>query len=144
MLLNRNGTCTYADGSSYEGEWQADMRHGWGVLTTGDGQQYEGEWKDNQMHGETFIGAVLPRSAAFVNPHIDPPVSANSRLSMQSSEHGQAAQQRPPPSHTLDTTFNGFDFHGHSAKTAQAFSTCMDCGHPNKATWINEKVELNV
>ena len=30
------GTCTYGDGSVYDGDWKMDMRHGGGRLTRAD------------------------------------------------------------------------------------------------------------
>lgn len=51
----RSGRCTYPDGSSYEGDWQADERSGWGTLATADGQTYEGEWEANAPHGMSTL-----------------------------------------------------------------------------------------
>lgn len=48
----RQGTCTYAQGGSYEGDWREGRRSGWGCLRTPDGQSYEGEWEGDTMHGE--------------------------------------------------------------------------------------------
>ena len=49
----RNGhdTATYADGSTYAGEWRDDVRHGKGIMKYVDGR-YTGEWKDDQRNGQ--------------------------------------------------------------------------------------------
>jgi hypothetical protein len=57
------GTCAYPDGSRYEGEWEDDVRSGWGRLGTADGQSYEGEWRADRMHGAWMSG---PRHDAAV------------------------------------------------------------------------------
>ena len=38
------GRCVYVDQDVYEGEWRADMRHGWGRLRWADGGMYQGSW----------------------------------------------------------------------------------------------------
>ncbi len=38
------GRCVYVDADVYEGEWRADMRHGWGRLRWADGGMYQGSW----------------------------------------------------------------------------------------------------
>ena len=43
---------TYADGSSYEGEWAEGKMHGKGKETYADGDSYEGEWAEGNMHGK--------------------------------------------------------------------------------------------
>ena len=56
----RNGhdTATYADGSTYSGEWKDGNRHGKGTETydddDGDGQgfTYSGEWADDERNGQ--------------------------------------------------------------------------------------------
>jgi len=48
------GTCKWAQGWEYEGEWFVDKRHGRGIcrqLADG-GESYEGEWKNDQWDGE--------------------------------------------------------------------------------------------
>ena len=39
-----HGKHTAADGTTYEGEWQAGAYHGKGTLRSADGSEYEGEW----------------------------------------------------------------------------------------------------
>lgn len=49
----RNGNVRrrYKDGSIYDGEWQANSKHGFGLMKYPDGSTYEGEWKNNFRHG---------------------------------------------------------------------------------------------
>ena len=46
------GTMTYADGSTYTGEWRDDVRHGQGTGTYTDGGTYSGQWKDGEPNGQ--------------------------------------------------------------------------------------------
>jgi len=46
------GKVTYANRSTYEGQFQNFMRHGKGVLTLSDGTKYDSEWKNDERHGE--------------------------------------------------------------------------------------------
>ena len=48
------GRITYPDGAVYEGQMQADLRHGTGTLTRPDGMRYEGDWQDGALHGRAF------------------------------------------------------------------------------------------
>ena len=41
----------YADGSSYDGEYEQGFRHGRGCLEKPDGTLYDGEWKHGHFHG---------------------------------------------------------------------------------------------
>jgi len=45
------GSCKWADGSSYEGDWYANVRHGNGVYITSNGTKYEGQWVNDKKHG---------------------------------------------------------------------------------------------
>ena len=54
---SRNGhdTATYADGSTYAGDWRDAVRHGKGIMKYVDGR-YTGEWKDDQRNGHgTYV-----------------------------------------------------------------------------------------
>ena len=42
------------DGSMYEGQWQCNKRHGYGVYTTGK-VRYEGEWKEDERTGQGML-----------------------------------------------------------------------------------------
>ena len=46
------GTATYADGSTYTGEFKDGKRHGQGTDTWPNGYKYTGEWKDNKYNGQ--------------------------------------------------------------------------------------------
>ncbi len=48
---NGTGTRTYADGSTYEGEFLSGLRHGNGVQRWPDGRRYEGRWAADRRHG---------------------------------------------------------------------------------------------
>ena len=43
---------TFANGSTYVGEWKNDKHHGQGTLTSADGSTYVGEFKDGKHHGQ--------------------------------------------------------------------------------------------
>jgi len=46
------GTCTWADGSKYHGDWNQNVRHGNGTYETpSDGTKYEGQWVNDHKHG---------------------------------------------------------------------------------------------
>ena len=51
-LACREGTCTYADGAVYSGDWEDDQRYGWGKHTFANQDWYEGEWADDTMQGQ--------------------------------------------------------------------------------------------
>jgi len=42
---------TYTNGETYEGQWQANLREGYGKLVKADGTVYEGAWKKDKMNG---------------------------------------------------------------------------------------------
>ena len=42
------GTYTWADGSSYVGEWKDNKRHGQGTNTWADGREISGIWDDSE------------------------------------------------------------------------------------------------
>ena len=43
---------TYADGSTYTGDWQNDLPNGRGTATYADGGTYTGEWQDGNFNGQ--------------------------------------------------------------------------------------------
>jgi hypothetical protein len=45
------GTCTWVDGSTYEGEWKNGVRHGKGVFKSREGTVYDGMFMDDIRHG---------------------------------------------------------------------------------------------
>ena len=50
----KGDSCSYKDGSRYEGEWRNDgnQRHRWGIQYRPDGtKEYEGQWKEGYWHG---------------------------------------------------------------------------------------------
>ena len=36
----------------YEGDYENDRKHGYGIYTWNDGKQYEGWWQNGKQHGE--------------------------------------------------------------------------------------------
>ena len=42
----------YASGNIYEGEWEADLKHGYGKVANADGSSYEGEYQRGMQHGK--------------------------------------------------------------------------------------------
>lgn len=46
------GTVYYNTGAKYQGEWQAGLRHGYGIYTWSDGSSVEGHWIQGRMHGK--------------------------------------------------------------------------------------------
>ena len=46
------GTCIYAKGGTYEGDWKQNKRHGNGVQRWRSGDVYDGEWKNDKMEGK--------------------------------------------------------------------------------------------
>ena len=46
------GKCRFADGSKYEGHWQAGKRHGQGMCLHANGDQYKGGWQADAHHGQ--------------------------------------------------------------------------------------------
>ena len=49
---NGHGTCTYAIGDKYVGEWKDAKRNGQGTYTYAIGDKYVGEWKDDKRNGQ--------------------------------------------------------------------------------------------
>ena len=45
------GTCTYPDGTVYEGEWKANTRSGKGKFNWSNGMRFEGEFLNNLRNG---------------------------------------------------------------------------------------------
>ena len=45
------GVYHFADGTWYEGEFVASMRHGYGTIHYGSGSSYEGQWRNGLKHG---------------------------------------------------------------------------------------------
>lgn len=41
------GKCMWPDGSSYDGEWLSDKRHGSGTFIDCCGEEYTGQWNDD-------------------------------------------------------------------------------------------------
>jgi hypothetical protein len=41
----------FVNGSTYQGEWIADKKEGFGAQLYPDGTKYEGEWRDSRYHG---------------------------------------------------------------------------------------------
>ena len=71
---SRNGhdTATYADGSTYAGDWRDAVRHGKGIMKYVDGR-YTGEWKDDQrrsQHQKRSVGELLRLVSAKQLNHI--------------------------------------------------------------------------
>ena len=46
-----HGSMRFEDGSSYEGEWLANMQHGRGTMRYASGAAYVGGWHSSQKHG---------------------------------------------------------------------------------------------
>ena len=42
----------YANGDYYEGEWEAGLRQGEGVLVYANGNVYEGQWEGDKKEGK--------------------------------------------------------------------------------------------
>jgi hypothetical protein len=67
------GVMAYADGTTYEGQWEAQMRNGAGVFTWVNGTKYTGEWADDKICGEglmeytelSICGAVASYQGTF-------------------------------------------------------------------------------
>lgn len=56
------GLFTYEDGSKYEGDWEDDVRCGFGSLTTKIGEiEYEGEWVNDKFHGNGNLHNTSPK-----------------------------------------------------------------------------------
>ncbi|GBG29148.1 MORN repeat-containing protein 4 [Hondaea fermentalgiana] len=54
-----NGVYSFADGSTYEGEFQGtDNFHGRGALTLVNGDRFEGMWSEGKMHGQGTLTAA--------------------------------------------------------------------------------------
>lgn len=47
-----NGTIVYPDGSKYRGQWQHDLRSGWGEYSDLFGDSYRGYWKSDEREGQ--------------------------------------------------------------------------------------------
>ena len=59
---------TYADGSTYSGEYEHGLRHGRGVLTHQSGFKYDGQWMNGKMHGTARMTAARLPSGLVMQP----------------------------------------------------------------------------
>ena len=50
-LRNGYGKMTWPSGGVYEGNWKNDHLHGYGKMTWSSGNVYEGNWKNDYKHG---------------------------------------------------------------------------------------------
>ena len=50
--MNGKGTCKWANGKIFVGNFKDNIINGFGKCTNPDGTQYEGEWKDGIQHGQ--------------------------------------------------------------------------------------------
>nr|CCA19186.1 conserved hypothetical protein [Albugo laibachii Nc14] len=50
MERQGQGTCTYANGDVYQGQWMSDCRSGHGSIRYSNGDTYVGEWFKDQRH----------------------------------------------------------------------------------------------
>ena len=41
----------WPDGTTYDGEWKDNNKHGRGVYKWADGDTYDGDYKDGKKHG---------------------------------------------------------------------------------------------
>ena len=51
LFDNCVGSHAYANGDTYDGEWQAGKKHGQGTYTWVNGDRYEGEWDNGTKSG---------------------------------------------------------------------------------------------
>ena len=51
LFDNCVGAHAYANGDTYDGEWQAGKKHGQGTYTWANGERYEGEWNNGTKSG---------------------------------------------------------------------------------------------
>ncbi|TNV83501.1 hypothetical protein FGO68_gene11606 [Halteria grandinella] len=51
-LMTGTGNWEDQDGWTYQGQWQRNNRHGYGIHKWADGDSYQGEYKDHNMHGQ--------------------------------------------------------------------------------------------
>lgn len=51
-LRHGNGTCTWMDGTYYQGEWKLGKRDGHGKFVRCDGYTYTGGYKEDMQHGD--------------------------------------------------------------------------------------------
>ena len=59
----------FNSGAVYEGEWQSEMRHGYGKQVWPDGAEYEGQWVNDKVRF-TFLGAWIWHFSACRRRHI--------------------------------------------------------------------------
>jgi hypothetical protein len=51
-LFHKKGKYSWADGESYDGDWECGVRHGYGTYFHSDGSVYQGEFKNNKENGQ--------------------------------------------------------------------------------------------
>ena len=73
------GLFNYSDGSSYEGQFSNNMKHGYGTYTWASGQIVSGEWCKNEK-----VTSVSGEPIGLVPPHL-------------TSDHQQTPPPPPPP-----------------------------------------------
>ncbi|TYZ62425.1 hypothetical protein PybrP1_008667 [[Pythium] brassicae (nom. inval.)] len=56
--MSGHGTFVYRDGGTYEGQFEQSKRHGHGRRVFGNGDEYVGAWEDDCMHGRGKLTSV--------------------------------------------------------------------------------------
>eukprot|EP00043_Microstomoeca_roanoka_P007369 m.71018 g.71018 ORF g.71018 m.71018 type:complete len:143 (-) comp13798_c1_seq4:113-541(-) len=80
-MRHSKGVMQFANGATYDGEWQMDQMHGQGTLKYADGLIYEGEFQDGHYHGSgklyfpngsTYTGQFLASRPEGQGTIVDP------------------------------------------------------------------------
>ncbi len=61
--VNGNGKYVTKSGTSYEGSFVSEKRHGYGKFIRSNGEFFSGEWNENRLEGECTSGIVGTSSA---------------------------------------------------------------------------------
>ena len=76
------GTYTYVNGDTYEGEWSNNMRHGQGVYSySHTGAKYDGSWANGRREG---VGDIVHQNHLYRGNFIGDKVAENSSFNFVS------------------------------------------------------------
>ncbi len=86
---NGSGTYSWPSGAVYSGEWCKGKMHGNGLLMTADGQQYSG-----RFHNDAFVNA----HGEWVSPNVNPSAPGSQGNDSGGSKTGTASAGEQSPS----------------------------------------------
>lgn len=67
-MINGKGYFRWEDGTHYEGNYEKNLKHGYGEYTYSNGKIYMGPWKEGKQHGN---GIIINPDMSFTKYNFD-------------------------------------------------------------------------